>query len=131
MENKIEKKLIALVEDDRILSDAIYGGLKDAEFEVDRAFDGEEGLAMVLAKKPDIVLLNILIPKMDGLTVAKKLKSNPETKHIPIIILTVLEKSESVAEALESGVYEYIVKSNFKVKDIVKRVQEHFTGASL
>lgn len=130
MENKSEKKLIALVEDDRILSDAMYGGLKNAGFEVDRAFDGEEGLAVVLAKKPDLVLLNILLPKMNGLTIAKKLKSNPETKRIPIIILTVLEKSESVAEALESGVYEYIVKSNFKVEDIVKRVQEHFARAS-
>jgi DNA-binding response OmpR family regulator len=124
----MEKKLIALIEDDRILSDAMYGGFKDAGFEVERAFDGEEGLAMVLAKKPDLVLLDILMPKIDGLTVAKKLKGNPETKNIPIIILTVLEKGESVAEALDAGVYEYIVKSNFKVEDMVKRVQEHFNG---
>lgn len=127
MENKTEKKLIALIEDDRILSDIMYRGLMDAGFEVERAFDGEEGLAMVLSKKPALVLLDILLPKIDGLTVAKKLKSNPDTKGIPIIILTVLEKGESVAEALESGVYEYIVKSNFKVEEIVKRVQEHFT----
>ena len=130
MENKIEKKVIALVEDDRILSDAMYSGLKDAGFEVERAFDGEEGLALVQSKKPGLVLLNILLPKMNGLTVAKKLKSNPETKHIPIIILTVLEKGESVAEALESGVYEYIVKLNFKVEEIVKKVQAHFTGVN-
>ena len=120
---------IGLIEDDRILSDALSGGLKDAGFRVERAFDGEEGLAMVLAKKPDLILLNILLPKMDGLTVAKKLKSDPATKEIPIIILTVLEKSEPVATALESGVYEYLVKSKFKVEDIVKRVQEHFKAS--
>ncbi|MBI3420782.1 MAG: response regulator [Candidatus Sungbacteria bacterium] len=117
---------IVLIEDDRILSDALYSKLTDAGFEVERAFDGEEGIAMVLAKKPDLVLLNILLPKMDGLTVAKKLKSNPQTKETPIIILTVLENSEPMAKALESGVYEYLVKSKSKVEDVVKRIQEHF-----
>lgn len=116
---------IALIEDDRVLSDALYVGLKDAGFDVDRAFDGEEGLAMVLGKKPALVLLNIIMPTMDGLTVAKKLKSNPETKNIPIIILTVLGKTEVVAEALDAGVYEYLVKADYKVEDIIKRVKEH------
>ena len=116
---------IVLIEDDRVLSDAIYGGLKDAGFEVDRAFDGESGLDMVFEKKPALVLLDIIMPKMNGLSVAKKLKSNPETKNIPVIILTVLEKTEAVAEALDIGVNEYFLKSDFKVEDIVKKVQEN------
>lgn len=120
---------IALIEDDKILSKVLSDGLKEAGFEVSRAFDGEEGLALVVAEKPALVLLDILMPKMDGLTVAKRLKSNPETRGIPIIILTALEKREPVAEALESGVYEYLVKSDFKIEEIVAKVKEKL-GAS-
>ncbi|MBI5004675.1 MAG: response regulator [Candidatus Lloydbacteria bacterium] len=116
---------IVLVEDDKILSEALYTGLADAGFEVERAFDGESGLAMVLSKKPALVLLNILMPKMDGLAVAEQLKNNPETKNIPIIILTVLEGTKLIARALELGVREYVIKSNLKVDDIVKRVKEN------
>lgn len=118
------KNTIILVEDDKILSDTLYDGLKSAGFDVLRAFDGETGLAMVLREKPALVLLDILMPKMDGLTVAKQLKSNPETKDIPIIILTVLDKREPLAEALEAGVYEYLVKSDFKIEEIVEKVKE-------
>ncbi|MBI5222057.1 MAG: response regulator transcription factor [Candidatus Magasanikbacteria bacterium] len=118
------KKKIALIEDDRVLSNALSDGLKEAGFEVLRAFDGEAGLAMVKMEKPALVLLNILMPKMDGLTVAKQLKSNARTMDIPIIILTVLEKGEPVAESLESGVCDYLVKSKFKVEDIVAKVKE-------
>lgn len=118
------KKKIALVEDDKILSDILSDGLKEAGFEVLRAFDGEEGLKLVEKEKPDLVLLNILMPKMDGLTVARRLKSNAQTMDIPIIILTVLEKGEPVAKTLESGVCDYLVKSKFKVEEIVAKVKE-------
>lgn len=118
------KKKIALIEDDKILSDTLYESLKDSGFDVSRAFDGEEGLRLVETEKPDLVLLNILLPKLDGLAVAKKLKSDPLTADIPIIILTVLEKAEPVAAALESGVYDYIVKADFKAEEIVARVKE-------
>lgn len=117
-------KKIALIEDDRILSDSLSEGLKGAGFEVLRAFDGEEGLKLVEAEKPDMVLLNILLPKIAGVGVARKLKSNPLTQKIPIIILTVLEKGEPIAEAIETGVEGYIIKSDFKVEEIVAKVRE-------
>ncbi|MDP3726102.1 MAG: response regulator [bacterium] len=122
-------KKIALIEDDKILSDSVYSGLKDAGFAVVRAFDGEEGLKVVETEKPDLVLLDILLPKLNGLDVAKKLKSNPLTKAIPIIILSVLDKSASVAEALDSGVYEYMAKGNLTVEEIVARVKEKLGGS--
>lgn len=121
-------KTIALIEDDKVLSNALYSGLTDAGFLVTRAFNGEEGLELVTSTKPSLVLLDILMPKMDGLTVAKKLKSNPETKGIPIIILTVLEKATPMLDAVEADVYEYIIKSDYKVEDIVKIVQEKLAG---
>lgn len=118
------KKKIVSIEDDKVLSDMLYSGLKDAGFDVLRAFDGEEGLKLVETEKPNLVLLDILLPKLDGLQVAKKLKSNPLTKEIPIIILSMLDKSASVAEALDIGVYEYMAKDNFKVEEIVARVRQ-------
>lgn len=124
----MNNKIIALIEDDRILSDALYGGLTDAGFAVTRAFDGEEGLSLVTSTKPALVLLDILMPKMDGITVAKKLKSNPETKNIPIIILTALDKTTPIADAMDADVYEYIIKSDHKVEDIVKIVQGKLNG---
>jgi DNA-binding response OmpR family regulator len=118
------KKKIFIIEDDKIISDVLNDALVEAGFEVARAFDGEEGLALVESSQPDLLLLDILLPKMDGLTIAKKLKENSETTDIPIFILTVLEKNESVAEALQNGVYEYIVKTDFKVEDIVSRIKK-------
>ncbi len=118
------KKKIVLIEDDKILSETLSSGLNDAGFDVLRAYDGEEGLKLAESEKPDLILLDILLPKIDGLAVAKKLKSDPLTTDIPIIILTVLEQNESVAAALDSGVYEYIVKSNVKIEEIVARVKE-------
>jgi DNA-binding response OmpR family regulator len=118
------KKKIVMIEDDKVLSNVLFTSLSDAGFDVYRAYDGEEGLKLAQTQMPDLVLLDIILPKVDGLRVGKKLKSDEATKDIPIIILTVLEKSEPLAQALESGVYEYIVKSDFKVEDIVARIKE-------
>lgn len=118
------KKKIVLVEDDKILSDTLYSGLQEAGFNVVKAFDGEEGLKLVQSEKPDLVLLDIMLPKLDGLTIAKSLKADQQTKEIPIMILTALEQPKQVSEALESGVYEYIVKSDFKLEEIVAKVKE-------
>ncbi len=114
---------IALIEDDKILSDALYEGLKQEGFEVLRAFDGEEGLSLVEREKPLLVLLNIILPKMDGLAVARKMKSNPAIKDIPIIILTQLDRLDPVSDAIESGIYDYYVKSDFSVDKIVEIVK--------
>ena len=118
------KKKIAIIEDDKIISDVLYDSLVEAGFEVFRAFDGLEGLNLIESKLPDLILLDILMPKINGFEVAKKLNANLKTKDIPIFILTVLDKNEAVAEALQNGVYEYIVKTNFNAEDIVTRIKE-------
>lgn len=119
----MDTQKIALIEDDKILSGALYEGLKQEGFEVLRAFDGEEGLALVEREKPSLVLLNILLPKMDGLAVARKIKSNPATKDIHIIILTQLDRLDPIVDAVESGIYDYYVKSDFSVEKIVEIVK--------
>ncbi len=119
----MNKQKIVLIEDDRILSSSLYRGLTEAGFEVLRAYNGEEGFPLVVKEKPDLVLLDILMPKINGLVVAKMLQGNPETKDIPIIVLTVLDQVEPLAEALETGIFEYLVKADYKVDEIVEKVK--------
>lgn len=120
----MDKTKIVLVEDNKVLSDAIYQGLVDTGYDVSRAYDGEEGLNMITVEKPSLILLDILLPKMDGISLAKKLKSDPEFKDIPIIILTMLDQPEPIAEAINMGIKQYLVKSDYKIDDIVLMVEE-------
>ena len=118
------KKRIAVIEDDRIMADLIKRGLERSGFEIFSAFDGEEGLRIVESQIPDLVLLDLMLPKLDGLSVAKRLSENMQTKAIPVIILTVMEKTDAMAGILEDTGYDYIVKSNIDISEIINKVKE-------
>ena len=121
---------IVLVEDDEILSKVLFEELKMAGFDATQAFDGERGLKMVQTKKPDLVLLDLLLPKMHGFNVLEKLKSSPDTKEIPIIILTMLGSDDDIKKGLELGANDYIVKSQHAVAEIVEKVKGFFSKES-
>jgi len=118
------KKKIVLVEDDRILSTTLGEELRDAGFEVAKAFDGEEALKVILEQLPDLVLLDLILPKLDGMSVFLKLQENQATSHIPVIVLTNLSDNAKVSEALQAGVFEYLVKSDWNMSDVAERVKE-------
>ena len=120
----MKKTKITLIEDDEILSKVIFEELKEADFDVSQAFDGEDGLKLVKSKKPDLVLLDLLIPKKDGFTVLKELKKSPVTRDIPVIILTMLGSDEDIKKGLKLGASDYIVKSQHAVAEIIKKVQD-------
>ena len=120
--NTANKKII-LVEDDKILSTVMYDKLQTAGFEVERAFDGEKGLALITARKPDLVLLDIVMPKKTGLEVLTALKALPETKAIPVIILTVLGSDDQIKKGLALGANDYIVKTEHAIGEVVEKVQ--------
>ncbi len=117
-------KHIILVEDDPILLKVLAKEFKDAGYEVSQAVDGEEGLQLVRMKHPDIVLLDIIMPKMDGIEVLRKLKENPGTKRIPVFMLTVLSDPKRLAEAVSLGAAAYLVKSEQDVSDVVAKVKK-------
>ena len=81
-------KKIVLIEDDEILSKVIYEDLQEAGYKVYRAFDGDEGLKMVKSEKPDMIILDLVLPKKDGFEVLKEIKKDNETKDIPVIIVS-------------------------------------------
>lgn len=121
MDSSAKKKLL-IVEDETFLLDVLKEHLSKEGFHVVTARDGEEGLGAALTEKPDLILLDIIMPRMDGMTMLRKLREDAWGKTVPIIFLTNLDATEKIAEGLQSGVFEYLVKSDWKIEDVVRKV---------
>jgi len=85
--------------------------------------NGEEGLDLALKEKPDLILLDIILPKMDGLEMLKKMRQDPWGKNAKVIILSNLSNPDKETEAKKMGVKDYIIKANCKIEDVAKRVK--------
>ncbi|MEI8232832.1 MAG: response regulator [bacterium] len=119
---------ILIVEDDPLMS-RLYSKVFSIEgYEVSVAIDGEEGLLAVHKSKPTVILLDVMMPKMNGLELLEKLKSDPETKKIPVIMLTNLAGEADAEKAITLGAVKYIVKSEYEPKAIVNMVKEILAG---
>ena len=115
---------ILLIEDDELLSRMYKNKLTNQGFAVTCAFDGEDGLAKIFSLKPDLVLLDIMMPKLNGQIVLARAKENPTTKNIPIIILTNLAGAHDAQTALLAGAKSYIIKSDYTPTQVVERIKE-------
>lgn len=121
--SKNSLKNILIVEDEEAIRNVMYDALVGEGFSVSVAKDGYEALAKVSEIKLDLILLDVLMPRMDGTAVLKELKSKEETKSIPVIMLTNLDEMESVSKAVDAKVTDYIVKSDWSIQDIVAKVK--------
>ncbi len=121
--SKNSPKNILIVEDEEAIRNVMYDALTGEGFSVSVAKDGYEALAKVSEIKLDLILLDVLMPRMDGTAVLKELKSKEETKSIPVIMLTNLDEIESVSKAVDAKVTDYIVKSDWSIQDIVTKVK--------
>lgn len=117
-------KRILFIEDEKALQQTLTKILQSADFEVVNAFDGEAGLLLAQKEKPDLILLDVILPKMNGREVLAGLKSNDDTKGIPVIVLTNLESAEEVEYAVGHGATMYLVKANYELNDIVAKIKE-------
>lgn len=115
---------ILFIEDETTLQKTLSAILKDQGFEVASAFDGETGLALAREKKPNIILLDLILPKMDGFGVLTELKKDPGLKDVPVIVLTNLEAVEDVEKVIELGATTYLVKANYDLPEIAAKVKE-------
>lgn len=120
---KIEKKIL-IVEDEVSLRNALKDKLTHEGFVTLEAKNGEEGLAVALRERPDLILLDIVMPKMDGMTMLKKLRGNDWGKNAKVIILTNLTNNEMVVNAIEQGSHEYLIKSDWKIEDVMVKIRE-------
>lgn len=115
---------VLVVEDDTFLANIYKTKFEMEGFKVIVAENGETGLKEAQKKKPDIILLDILLPKMDGYTVLQALKKDPEVKDIPVIMLTNLGQKDDVEKGLEMGAVDYLIKAHFKPSETVDKVRK-------
>lgn len=117
-------KKILIVEDEVELNNVIAEQFLAKDFEVFKAFDGVEGLEMSLKHHPDVILLDIIMPKMDGLSMLDKLRVDNWGKNANVILLTNLSDNEKVAEAMKHQTYDYLVKSDWNINDVIELVMK-------
>lgn len=115
---------IILVEDDDLIRRMYEQAFEFEHLNVQSATNGKEGLDLIMQEKPDLVLLDVMMPEMNGLEVLERLKSDESVKNIPVIILTNLAADHDIQEALNRGAVKYIIKSEHTPAQIVKQVQE-------
>lgn len=123
--NKINlMKTILFIEDESTLQKTFGEILKQEGYEMISALDGEIGLRLAETKKPDLILLDLVLPKIHGFDVLKKLKQAEGTKQIPVIVLTNLEGMRDVDMALEIGATTYLVKAQYSLEEVVEKIKK-------
>ncbi|MBU1292393.1 response regulator [Patescibacteria group bacterium] len=117
-------KKILIIEDDPFLSEMYSAKFVESGFETELAIDGKSGLAKIKSIRPDLILLDIVLPKMDGFEVLKKIKEDESIKEIPVVLLTNLGQKNEVEKGLSLGADEYIIKAHFTPTAVVTKVKE-------
>jgi DNA-binding response OmpR family regulator len=121
-----KQKVILFVEDESALQKVFKEALTKEGYEVVSALDGEEGLELAKNQKPDLILLDLILPRRDGFSVLEELKANSETTAIPVIVLTNLESSADVERAISMGAHTYLVKANYKLDEVITKIKDLF-----
>ncbi len=115
---------ILVVEDDKFLREMITRKLDKEGFEVSQAVDGKEGLEKIRENKPDLILLDLIMPGVGGFDVLEEVKGDDSINHIPIVILSNLGQKSEVERGLELGAKDFLIKAHFTPKEIIKKIQE-------
>ena len=118
------KQTILIIEDEQTILKAIQIALEEAGFAVLTAIDGESGEKAAQEGKPDLILLDIILPRKNGLDVLKGLKASDDTRYIPVILLTNLSDTETVSQGVALGARGYLVKANYSLDEVVAKVKE-------
>ena len=119
-----KKPLILVVEDERILAKALKIKLTEADFAVNLAYDGEEAISALNKKKPDLILLDILLPKMTGIEFLREARKRKVWKNIPVIVISNYTAEGPMAEVFDLGVVEYLIKSDTPINKIVEKIKK-------
>ena len=117
-------KKILFIEDESTLRKTVDEFLENKGYEIKGATDGQLGVKMAKKFQPDLILLDLILPKMNGFEVIKTLKKDKETRNIPIIVLTNLEGSEDVEKAISLGAKTYLVKANYELSEIAEKIKK-------
>jgi DNA-binding response OmpR family regulator len=116
---------IILIEDDITLREMYRAKLMQSNYQVFEAEDAEQGMQLILDEQPDLILLDLILPKGNGFELLERIKSNLKTKKIPIIVLTSLGQSSDRQEVLDLGAADYLVKPETTLPEIISKIKEH------
>jgi CheY-like chemotaxis protein len=120
---------VLLIEDDPLVVRMYQKILAFEGFEIESAPDGRSGIEKAKTMKPDLIFCDVMMPKLNGIEVLEHLKADANTKDIPVIMLTNLSGTHDAETALEKGAFAYMVKSEFKPKDVAQKAKEFFSHA--
>lgn len=115
---------IVIVEDEEALARVLKEKFEDEEFEVELAMDGKVALEIIQKTNPDLVLLDLMLPKRDGIEVLRDIKADQELKRLPVIVLSNLDGDEDIKQAIALGAKDYFVKSQHPIKEVVEKVKD-------
>lgn len=121
-----ESKKIFLIEDDTDISNLYQRALKDEGFEVYLNSDGSNVIEQALEFKPDLIILDILLPKISGFDLLQALKAHTSLSNIPVFILTNVAEEVSLKKALDLGAHEYLTKAEYTPQEIIDHIKQHF-----
>jgi len=128
MNNHYSDKKILVIEDDRVLRRVIVDNLKAEGFTALEAEDGQAGLTTALTEHPDLMLVDVVMPKMDGIAMLEKLREDEWGKGATVIMLTNLSDTEKIAFAAKKGVNDYLVKADWDIASIIDKVKDKVRG---
>ncbi|MDI6591426.1 MAG: response regulator [Patescibacteria group bacterium] len=118
-------KKILLIEDEKILAEMYRDKFSQAGFQVFLAFESKQGLALAKKEKPDLIILDILLPRENGITFLTWLRKDPEISSIPVVAFSNYDDPKTRKEAEKLGVLDYLIKTNYTPKEIVKKIKEY------
>jgi DNA-binding response OmpR family regulator len=119
-------KTILIVEDDKFLRELIGEKLESEGYEISTAVDGEKGIEKIKNEKPDLILLDLILPGIDGFEILSRIKKDSEMAKIPVVILSNLGQKEEVERGLKMGAVDYLIKAHFTPREIVDKVEKAF-----
>jgi DNA-binding response OmpR family regulator len=120
---KTDKKNILIIEDDEFFREIMSKKLFMSDFDVSEAIDGQKGIEKVRETNPDLVILDLLLPKIDGFEVLSTLKSDRKTASIPVIILSNLDSKEDIERGLKLGASDFLIKSQFDSDEVINKIK--------
>lgn len=116
-------KRILVVDDDRFFAKTLMAALPEGKYKLESAEDGEEGLQKVRSNKPDLIILDVLMPKMDGQTFLKTVKADKDLGHIPVLISSNIASLKKISDMMTLGAAGYIIKSDESLESIVQDIE--------
>ena len=117
-------KKILIVDDEPVLADLLHAKLSQKGFNIIEAHDGEEGLNLALKEHPDFILLDVVMPKIDGLTMLKKLREDEWGNTVPVLVLSNLNTTEAVKNSQSGGAFDYLVKIDYTLEELSEIVKK-------